>query len=326
MPDRDLDQPYLHELQGTTFNPVFILGLHRSGTSILYKTLATTDQFNAITAYHIIRYHELLYHHHHQTEKQAKDELTSLLNSQGVADRGIDRLVVNADFPEEYGFLLGQQTLRQNLTPRTLPLFTQLGQKIQYLAGNHRPLLAKNPWDFPNFLFLKTVFPTARFVFIHRHPLKTLSSTLKAYQVLIRQRNPYTELLARGYTQFSENPLLHLPLRAVFVEAPELAAVMLARMAAHATKYYLENIARLPADSYISVTYEQLCSRSRETLERIMQTLGTKNTIDPQTLIQPRDVPIDPAIQKLAPYIMTIMRPYCEAFGYTSPVTSAKPS
>jgi hypothetical protein len=324
MPNRDPDQPYLKHLEGISFNPVFILGLHRSGTSILYKTLTATNQFNPITAYHIIRYHELLYHHHHQTETQAKNDLNRLLQDQGLIDRGIDRLTITADFPEEYGFLLGHQALQQKLTPRNLALFTQLGNKIQYLAGNHRPLLAKNPYDFPNFLYLKTAFPTARFVFIHRHPLKTLSSTLKALQVLIQHKNPYTEQLAPPYTQFSDNPLLRLPIRAVFRNAPELATVILTRMAAHATTYYLDNVTKLPKDSYISVTYEQFCSQSRDTLERIMQTLGMKNTIDPNTLIQPRESPIHPTIQKLSPYIMHVMHPYCETFSYTSPAISVK--
>lgn len=320
MPQKDPDHPYLNNLDTVGFTPIFILGLHRSGTSILYKTLTATDRFNPITAYHLIRYHELLTHFHTHTTDQAKTDLTALLHAKGQTDRGIDRLQLTADFPEEYGFLLGHQTIRMNLTPRTLLLFTTLCKKIQYTAQNTRPLLLKNPYDFPNFRYLKAAFPTARFVFIHRHPLKTLSSTLNAWQHLVRTKNPYTEQLARHYQQSSDNPLLHLPLRTVFLDAPELGAVALTATAAKATRYYLTNIAKLPARDYVSITYEQLCSRPQQTLDKILTALGEPPTdLDASTLISPRDVPIDPTIQKLAPYIKRVMRPYCDAFGYTIP-------
>lgn len=319
-PTNDPDQQYLHDLDTIQFTPIFILGLHRSGTSILYKTLTATDRFNPITAYHLIRYHELLTHFHTHTTDQAKTALTALFRAEGQTDRGIDRLQLTADFPEEYGFLLGHQTLRMNLTPRTLPLFTTLCKKIQYTAQNTRPLLLKNPYDFPNFCYLKATFPTARFVFIHRHPLKTLSSILNAWQHLVRTKNPYTQLLARHYQQYSDNPLLNLPLHTVFLDAPELGAVALTATAAKATRYYLKNIDALPPQDYISITYEQLCAQPQQTLDRIMQALGETTTdLDAAKLISPRDIPIDPTIQKLAPYIKRVMRPYCDAFGYTIP-------
>jgi len=317
MPHEDPDQPYLNDLEGVTFDPVFILGLHRSGTSILYKTLTATDRFNPITAYHLIRYHELLSHHHAHTETQAKDDLTALFHAQGLSDRGIDRLELTADFPEEYGFLLGSRTLRMSLAPRNLPLFTTLGQKIQYTAQNHRPLLAKNPYDFPNFLYLKTAFPTARFIFIHRHPLKTLSSTLKAWQLLIRTKNPYTKQLSHYYEQFSDNPLLHLPLRTIFLDTPELGAILLTTIAAKASRYYLRHINELPANDYVSITYEQFCAQPQQTLDAILDVLRQpKSDLDAARLVRPRDVPIDPTIQKLTPYIQRVMRPYYAALGY----------
>lgn len=319
----DRDQPYLKDLDDVTFDPIFILGLHRSGTSILYKTLTATHHFNPITAYHLIRYRELLYNHHHHTEDQAKDDLTTILRAKGLSDRGIDRLEITADFPEEYGFLLGHQTIRQSLTPTNLHLFIQLGKKLQYIADNNKPLLAKNPYDFPNFLYLKAVFPSARFIFIHRHPLKTLSSSLKAWQLLITNKNPYTDQLAHTYSQMSDNPLLHLPLRTIFLERPEIGAVLLTTMAAHATTYYLEHIHRLASNDYIAVTYEQLCSHPEMTLKNVMSFLQLPTDLhEISASIASRDIPIDSVIQKLSPYIFRAMKPYCTAFGYTPAISS----
>ena len=40
--DENLDKKHLEKLENIEFQPVFILGLHRSGTSILYKILIAT--------------------------------------------------------------------------------------------------------------------------------------------------------------------------------------------------------------------------------------------------------------------------------------------
>ena len=33
------DETYLHQIQGVDFRPVFIIGPHRSGTTLLYRVL-----------------------------------------------------------------------------------------------------------------------------------------------------------------------------------------------------------------------------------------------------------------------------------------------
>ena len=57
--------------------------MHRSGTSILYKMLTETGNFNPVTAYHLINYNELLFNHHQNKEEQAKQELTESLKKKG---------------------------------------------------------------------------------------------------------------------------------------------------------------------------------------------------------------------------------------------------
>ena len=39
--------------------PVFILGLHRSGTTLLYEMLAETGYWNCVWAWHVIRVDDL---------------------------------------------------------------------------------------------------------------------------------------------------------------------------------------------------------------------------------------------------------------------------
>lgn len=316
---RSQETPYLKELDHVDFQPIFILGVHRSGTSILYKMLTATGCFNPVTAYHLINYHELLSNYHEQREHQAKQQLTESFLKNGLMDRGIDRLKITADFAEEYGFLLSTQTLQMRITKKNLTLFTELCQKIKFIAGNDKPILLKNPYDFPNFLYLKEVFPNARFVFIHRHPLKTISSTLNAIRMILKEKNPYTSRLSRVYDTCYSNPLLLQPLRFVFHVLPECCVFVLTRITKKAVEYYLKNIEKLPKKDYISITYEEFCLHPQETLQNIMERLSLTMTqkIDAVSLISSRNIEVDSSVQKLRKSIYRSMKAYLELFHYT---------
>jgi hypothetical protein len=312
------DNEYLKELQDIDFTPVFILGLHRSGTSILYKMLTATDCFNPVTAYHLIRYHELLSNYHEQKEENAKQKLTDFFNQQGLQDRGIDQLKVTADFAEEYGFLLNTKTLRMSITKKNITLFKELCKKIQYIIKNDKPILLKNPYDFPNFLYIKQRFPLAKFVFIHRHPLKTISSTLSAIRMILMKKSTYTAQLSPLYDKCYTNPLLLQPLRFIFHTFPECGVVLLTNITAQATSYYLNNIDKLSKDEYISITYEEFCQHPQETLNHIMNKLSLNiiTKIDAASLIKPRKIDIDRSVKHLQQYIYDAMKTYYTAFDY----------
>jgi len=320
--DTRKDTQYLEELDHINFQPVFILGVHRSGTSILYKMLTETGCFNPVTAYHLINYHELLTNYHGKKEQQAKQQLTESLRKDGLMDRGIDRLKITADFAEEYGFLLGTQTRQMRITKKNVVLFTELCKKIQCIAGNEKPILLKNPYDFPNFLYLKEVFPNARFVFIHRHPLKTISSTLNAVRTLLQEKNPYTTRLSRVYDQCYRNPLVLQPLRFLFRFLGECCVVVLIRITKKSTDYYLKNIDKLPKEDYISITYEDFCVHPQETVQKIMETLSLTmvQNIDAAALMKPRNVELDSAVRKLQMSIKKSMKGYFDLFHYTTDV------
>ena len=317
---RSKDAQYLKEVNQVSFQPVFILGVHRSGTSILYKMLVETGCFNPITAYHLINYDELLYNRHEKREETEKQKLTDSFVKIGVRDRGIDRLTLTADFAEEYGFLLGNRTVRMSLSKKNVLLFTELCKKIQFLAGDNKPLLLKNPYDFPNFLYIKEMFPSAKFVFIHRNPLKTISSLLNAMRIIIKEKNPYTARLSRVYNLVFSNPLLLYPLEFLFCCLPVGAVIFLTGTTLRATRYYLKNIDILPIQDYISVTYEELCTHPQETIQKIMEKLSMPmpQTYNINSLVNPRKRKIDPCVQRLQRFIFNSMTAYCERFGYTS--------
>src|SRR4051812_34666393 len=100
------DQKHLHLLENVTFRPVFIIGDHRSGTTLLYQMLAATGHFNVVTAYDVIQYDSLLQAHLDGKTDQAKSKLNYEFAAVGLTDRVIDGVRVSADLTEEYGFVI----------------------------------------------------------------------------------------------------------------------------------------------------------------------------------------------------------------------------
>ena len=105
-----MDAPYLGQLQALPSELVFIMGCHRSGTSMLYHLLAYTGQLDYVSAYDIIKYDELLYNRITGREAQVKADLQRVLQQE--ATRGLDELPVGTDLPEEYRFLTGGEIRR----------------------------------------------------------------------------------------------------------------------------------------------------------------------------------------------------------------------
>ena len=91
------------------FRPVFIMGHHRSGTTILYQLLAQTALFNLTTAYHVLNRHRLLALHAAGEEPQAREELRRQFEARGLRDREFDSIKITPDIPEEYAYALEPQ-------------------------------------------------------------------------------------------------------------------------------------------------------------------------------------------------------------------------
>ncbi|MCP2728400.1 hypothetical protein [Limnofasciculus baicalensis] len=64
------DKSYIDSIQSVGFSPIFIMGDHRFGTTLLYKTLVATECFNFVKAYHIIKYDEIIYNSVNKIENQ----------------------------------------------------------------------------------------------------------------------------------------------------------------------------------------------------------------------------------------------------------------
>lgn len=314
----NLDKQYTTKYENLSFTPVFIMGVQRSGTSILYKILAETQSFNIVTAYHLIQYPELIHLHETNNETKKKQHLADYFSQQAQMDRGIDRLKITPDFPEEYGFILAQTSKKSMMTPENYPTFHALCQKIQYISDPTKPILLKNPFDFSNFLFIKKMLPNARFVFIHRNPLKTLNSQLKATRSLLHKKNSYMSLLSPEYNQLFERRLLLAYYRFLHSGRTNLRIRSALKNLDRHTSKIITDIDSLPKEDYINITYEQLCTKPQQNIETIMDFLKYKIEKQPKytTLIKPRKTKWLPEITKNKEQILDTLESYIHYCNY----------
>ncbi len=321
----DLDYQYLGKIENVTFDPVFIMGLQRSGTSILYKMLDATNCFNVVTAYHIIKYNELLHNHINNLEDGAKNALSELFGHQSKTTRGIDELQITPDFPEEYGFLLSKKTRQSKLNQNNMSSFMELCKKIQFISESEKLLLLKNPWDFSNFVYIKKVFPNAKFIFIHRNPIKTLNSQLKAMRTLLQNKSPYMAMLSPWYNQAFDNKILlhyYRFIHSLYIPHRAISAV---RKMTKETNTFLENISHLQKnEEYISVRYEDLCRAPQSTISSIMKflDLSYQPNLEYHDFIKPRKTVLLKELQKREQFITKKINKYLSYCGYTTEKSS----
>lgn len=324
MSDRMKNNPdiaYLSKIEAIQFTPIFIMADHRSGTTLLYQTLAQTQKLNYIQAYHIIYYHEILSNSIDKTEERAIRELENLFQERGIGDRGIDRVSATPHLPEEYGFILKNAGYDSQITSESLPLFTELCQKIQFISNPKKLLLLKNPWDYPQFRYVKEAFPQAKFIFIHRHPLQMMNSKIKAARTLLSQWNDYTALISQQYREIWKKPWLRYLYGFYYSQFFDLGLRKVLKDTYESTNYFLENISALSKTDYINVKFEELCQEPEATISNILDFLGLT---PPETIdcnIQPRPVQLLPEIDRNADRICERLQPYLTALGYDRPST-----
>lgn len=317
---KNLDKPLLNSIEDVTFKPVFILGLNRSGTTILYKMLTETNCLTPVTIYHIFCFNQLLYNHINNIETNEKNKLNESIKAYGLSDRVIDRIQLSADFTEEYGFIFGEKSFWKKLNKKNISKFNELCKKIKFISNNENPILLKNPPDFPNLLFIKKSYPNAKFIFIHRNPINVLSSTMKAVKLLFEEKKQVPDSFFKYYAKVFENPLLLKIVKITISDYFPFVAMFLVNYTKKTLGYYLKNIESLPKTDYVVVKYEDICENPQENMEQIIKFLDIKleKNIDFKSYIAPRKTTLDKSVKKLQNYIYKNMKKYFDLFGYTT--------
>lgn len=317
-PRQPPDARYIHLIQKGSVQPIFIVGDHRSGSTLLYQLLAFTQHFNVVTAYHILKYDELLSNHLNRVSHRARQQIDNRFKELGLIDRIIDRVKVNPDLPEEYGFILRNGGYKAQIRPKTLPTFLEICQKIQFISNPGRPLLLKNPWDVLNFMYIKQIFPQARFIFIHRNPIHTINSQLRTIRSLFSSKNPYVALIAGWYNQLFDRPVQLYLFRLLFSARFEIGFKIVRRHVTLATTYFLKNIARLPEADVMCLTYEALCQEPESTIASLLSFLQLPETVPAGTspFIQVRPARLLDEVERNKPALIKRLAPYLNYCGY----------
>jgi LPS sulfotransferase NodH len=299
---RPTDKAFLSKMTSVNYHPIFVLGSHRSGTTILYKLLALTESFNIVTLYHTLRYDSLLAHHLQGTSDQAREQLNQELDSLGIRNRIIDEMQVEANYPDEYCFVLVTRTRTFRITNRTWQLFDELCRKIQMISDPNRQLLLKNPFDYANFLPIRQFIPNTKFVFIHRHPVNVINSSLRAVRTSWYEGNPLNQLRSKAYTKLQRNWLFSGFIR--WLTSPrshvQLGRRLITRRLRKNETYFIRNIGTLAPNEYISVRYEDLIMDPNGVIGRILEFLKVEARVkqDYRQYIQPRPIRLLPEVKR----------------------------
>lgn len=281
-PDTDEDATLLQDIAELPVKPVFVMGLHRSGTTFLYDSLSRSFPLAHLTLYHLLYFDRLLINHQQQRAGEDRLRLNRYLSALGVRDRHIDHSPVGADEVEEYGFLLRFRTGSFRTSDASRSVLVSLCQKLLAVTPGSQAVLLKNPWDIGNGAWMAAAFPEARFVYIHREPLAVLNSVLNACLAYLDGPQPYLELLlgqGRGRRGYRSGYVAWACLRGLRLvigarATARLLRPILARDVAKQVAAYRREVAAMPADRAVEVDYQRLVDDPAATMRQLQSLLG----------------------------------------------------
>ncbi len=312
--DRNLDLAYLGTLPESDFRPIFIVAQHRSGTTLLYRILAETRRFNVVTAHHIINRHRLLHLHFTGRDAVAREELNRWFESKGVRGESMNSRDFKADVLEEYCYAFDRQGRQPRLAPSNAEAFRLFCGKLQIIQDPARPLLLKNPYDGIGFLYIREVFPQARFIFIYRNPVDVINARIKLNRLLLGRKFEYHAAIVQEYASLHDHPARIAMARLLFSERLPLMTEWVYRNVARSCDYILENAGKLGGDAF-GVTYPDLCDDPTSTVQRIMNFLGLEHQEDHSSTISVHTPAILPEVERRRQRIEKRTEAYRHAFN-----------
>lgn len=224
--------------QARTERPIFIVAAPRSGSTLLFETLAVTPQLHTLGG----EAHWLI---------EGSEELRP--GAPGIDSNRLDA----AHAPGAIAQRIVDRVLRN--------LQDSQGQPASAAQGAIR-LLEKTPKNALRIPFFDAVFPDARFIFLWRDPRENLASIIEAwrsgnwitYAELPGWDGPWSLLLPPGWQALRGKPL------------EEIAAFQWES----ANRIVLDDLGGLAPGRWTSLSFAELVSRPQETLKRLCSFTG----------------------------------------------------
>jgi hypothetical protein len=312
----DLDSGYLAEADTAPDSLCFIVGCHRSGTTILYSLLASSPGVNYVSAYDVYYFPLRMALRKRGLEEGAKRFLQEKLDQMG-STRQLDSIPIGPDEPEEFGFILPEQKfLQPRLVPEAYDRFDELCRKKHWLDPKPT-LIVKNPNEFyGNLLSIANAYPNARFLVVHRHPLLILHSQIRAWRQMVKERNPYFALLDPALSKMILDERERT--RVQMLLWSDEGARWILNLMIQGFDAYQDHVRCIEPERVLDIRYEDLCRAQVETMDAIQRWIDIPPiTIDPLSAISPRKSnPADIAC-RIYEERLAELRPYLESQGYS---------
>jgi len=262
---------------------VFILGLHRSGTTILYNLLAKFGRYACPSPFHIVTY-DTFRRDGLDAAAALRPRLEQRFADDGITDRFIDDIHAGVDTPEEYGFVLPGGSTR----PATLSHLDALCDFLTQTAAADAPgVLLKNPRDALHIDFLMRSYPKAKFIYIHRRPESVLHSRSRELRDLFHSRSAYQAIIEPLYDRLSSSPIKFRTI-GLCTRLQPLFGLYLAQLQARELRAYLAAAHRGWPVSIIELRYEDLLEQPGEQFNRVLGVLGRPTVDEAQVAAQLR--------------------------------------
>jgi hypothetical protein len=218
--------------------PVFIMAAPRSGSTLLFETLACTPQFRTVGG----EAHWLV---------EGFDHLSP--GAPGIDDNRIDASHATSEVSAELERRLIERL--RDAQGRPLPANTTAVR-----------LLEKTPKNALRIPFFARLFPDARFVFLWRDPCENISSIIEAwksgkwvtYDAMPGWNGPWSLILPPGWRELRGKPL------------GDIAAFQWETT----NRIALDDLAQLPASRWMSVSYADFLADTPRAVQRICAFAG----------------------------------------------------
>ncbi len=251
---------------------VFIQGLRRSGTTFLLNTLQQATNAAALRVCDIAYYRQRVSARLNNAEEEQLTSIDEFFKQNRLTHRPIDNVPLSPLTLDEFGFIYARLRVPQFESW----LLKEIVTKLSFLYADAPCVVLKEPSIFSTGSQAHQIFPDAKFVFVHRDPVKTLVSHCRSlfWRRSLRRDWAYLNLLTGTPRSWSAR------LRSLLgPRRKHDLAMRVAREIVDEIKRYQQDIKEIPAAQVLHLRHEDMVRSTPTTIGRVVQFLSVAATM-----------------------------------------------